>query len=135
MQTFSGNLVCNPRNITHCTSGCVFESKEDAVFHGILKEIADKEFASKASLYDWPKLFEQNIPAMTSNYYNYPTHTLCQEDPMTSPHVQHHLNVGIASNCTQIWKDYISASQTNPYELDEVDDFYTCGKGLSNLAW
>ena len=43
-------------------------------------------------------------------------------------------NFGIEANCTKTWKDYLSTSLTNPYELDEVDDLYTCGKGLGNLV-
>ena len=106
------------------------------MFHGILQKIAVKEFAAKASLYDVPKLFQQQIPGISINYYNYPTHTLCKEDPMMSPHVQHEWYSfgGYETNCSRIWKDYMSTSLTNPYELDEVDDLYTCGKGLGNLV-
>ena len=108
------------------------------MFHGILQKIAAEELRINVSLFDVPKLYEENIPAISMNYYNYPTHTLCKEDQYqtTSPHVPHPSMsfYDHETNCTRIWKDYMSNSLTNPYELDEDDDHYTCGKGLGNLV-
>ena len=107
------------------------------MFHGILQKIAAEELRINVSLFDVPKLYEENIPAMSMNYYNYPTHTLCKEDQnQTSLHVPHPWmsNNDYETICTRIWKDYIWSSVTNPYELDEDDDHYTCGKGLGNLV-
>ena len=106
------------------------------MFHGILQKIAAEELKIEVSLFDVPKVYEDQIPAISQNYYNYPTHTLCKEDPMMSPHVQNawYSGGGVETNCTKIWKNYMATSLTNPYELDEVDDLYTCGKGLGNLV-
>ena len=103
-------------------------------FISILKNKLEK-LQTKLLSWSWViKTYEIRFPTM--NYYNYPVHTLCQEDSMTSLHVQniYHSGRGFETNCTIIWKDYIATSKNNPYQLDEANDLYTCGKGWCFLG-
>ena len=135
----TGNRTCNSIiNYENCSSGCVFESKEDIVFHGILQKVAGEEMSTAVSLFDLPTLYQQQIPTYSSlDYFNHPVHTLCQEDSKSMIHVQYSSNMHgqVETNCTTLWKDYVLSGLTNnPYELDEEDSLYTCGKGLGNTA-
>ena len=135
----SGKDVCYHQVFDDgCTSGCVVESKEDTAFHGILRKIASEEFMTSVSLYDIPKLYEKQIPHASRNYYNYPVHTLCQEESKTQLHVAnwYSLKDFFQGNCSILWKEYTSAESgdLNPYEIDEGNELYTCALGLGNSA-
>ena len=111
-------------------SGCLKETDEDRLFHGILEAVG-KMFNSKASLFDIPKLFNPNLPPAKGDNTLRPSYSLCKIDPSLNRN-EVDLDAGDNEDCFFTWRNAIKSYQEpekNPY-IDENANI--CAEGLSD---
>ena len=111
-------------------SGCLKETDEDRLFHGILEAVG-KMFNSKVSLFDIPKLFNQNLPPAKGDNTLRPTYSLCKIDDSLIRN-EFDLDSGDYEDCFFTWRKAIKSyhePEKNPYVNEKADN---CAKGLSD---
>ena len=117
-------------------------SEVDATFHDFLTLVA-LEMGATSSIFDVATMYNPGIPTTMYNRYEYvpgdlPLHTLCKYEPRLPLFFMNHGagDLGVKSNCTQLWERYISSSDvsSNPYLIPEKSIMSKCSKGIGKLA-
>ena len=111
-------------------SGCLKETDEDRLFHGILEAVG-KMFNSKVSLFDIPKLFNPNLLPFKGDNTLRPSYSLCKIDPSLNQ-LEADLDAGDIEDCFFSWHNAIKSyhePKKNPYVNKNAD---ICAKGLSD---
>ena len=111
-------------------SGCLKETDEDRLFHGILEAVG-KMFNSKVSIFDIPKLFNPNLPPRKHDNTLRPSFSLCEINQFLNRH-EVFIQSGQYEECYFIWMDAInsySEIEKNPYHMKNAKN---CTTDLSN---